>query len=265
MKYIKYIILLIIPAIIVIHGCESNDNVTDSVCIPQPVSKKVLLEFFTNAGCIPCVQAHGFLDEINANTCTTINDTSVIIISYHTRYPYIFDSLYRANVPQNDARANYYSVQSTPKGALDGSSLGAAFSSTEWKTQLDVELKTTAYLGISLDNSFAPGTDSGTVTANLSLLNALPVSTDNVIHFIITQNNIPYVTAPNGITKPDDVMRTMITGSDGENITIGTSNTVVKGYRLAGNWDADNCYITVFVQNKTTQQVFGVERIKIKQ
>jgi hypothetical protein len=264
MKYIKYLIFLIIPAIVIIHGCESNDKVTDSVCIPQPVNKKVLIEFFTNAGCIPCIEAHGYLDQITANTCTTINDTSVIVISYHAKYPYIFDSLYRANVPQNDARSNYYGVQSTPKGILDGSSMGTAFSSTEWSSQIDVQFKTTAYLNIGLSNIFDPNSDSGTVTADISLLNSLPAS-DNVVHFIITQSNVSYVTAPNGIKNPNDVMRTMITGSTGEDITIGSSNTVVKGYRLAGNWVADNCYITVFVQNKITKQVFGVERIKIKQ
>lgn len=262
MKYIKYLIFLVIPAVIIIHGCESNDKVTDSVCIPQPVNKKVLVEFFTNAGCVPCVQAHGYLDQITENTCTTINDTSVIIISYHTKYPYIFDSLYRQNVLQNDTRANYYGVTSTPKGTVDGISMGTAFAADEWSGQINAEFKTTAYLDIELINTFDPNTDSGTVTANITSLAGLPVS-DNVIHFIITQNNVSYVTAPNGIKYPNDVMRYMITGSDGEDITVGSSNTVVKTYGISQNWNADDCYITVFVQSKSTKQVFGVHRVKV--
>ena len=263
MKYIKYLILLLLPAFVFIHGCESNDKVSESVCIPKPVNKKVLVEFFTNAGCQPCVAAHKYLDQITANTCTTFNDTSVIIISYHAKYPYIFDSLYRANSIQNDARGNYYSVNTTPKGFLDGVSMGSDFYAYGWTKQIEVEFKTTAYLDIVLSNIYDPNVDSGSVTANITSLGGIP-ATDNVIHFIITQNKISYVTAPNGVKFPNDVMRYMITGSDGEDITIGSSNTVVKTYGIKQNWIADNCYITVFVQNKTTKQVFGVERIKVK-
>jgi hypothetical protein len=58
-------------------------------------------------------------------------------------------------------------------------------------------------------------------------------------------------------------MRNMVTGSEGEDIAIGSTNTVVKAYGLAQNWKDDNCYITVFVQSKSTKQVFGAARIKV--
>ena len=243
------------------HGCESNDQVTDSVCIPQPVNKKILVEFFTNSGCTPCIAVHGFFDGITANTCTTINDTSVVVISYHTKYPYILDSLYRANITQNDFRANYYDIQFTPQCMLNGVTMGT-FSSTDWSNQMNVEFKTQKYLDIELTNTFNSSNDSGTVTANVALVSALPAS-DNVVHVIITQSNVPYITAPNGVKYPDDVMRYMVTGSEGEDITIGNSNTVIKSYGLNPNWNQDECYITVFIQSKSTKQVFGVERIKV--
>ncbi len=259
MKNLKFI--LIIVAAVLIHGCESNDTTTGSVYIPQPVNKKVLVEFFTNAGCNPCVAAHGYLDEINLNAGATINDTSVIILSYHTKYPYILDSLYRANIPQNQGRSDYYVVTNTPQARLDGVNIGQ-YSSANWSAQINAEFKTTNYLNISLSNTYDEGLDTGTVTANLSLVNALP-SSNNVIHMVIIENNISYITAPNGITSPDDVMRTMITGLNGEAVIIGQSNSISKGYSLNSNWDPQECYIIVFVQNPDTKQVFGVERIKI--
>jgi len=262
MRYIKYIIAAIIPVVLLMHGCESNDQVSGSICIPQPVNKKVLVEFFTNAGCIPCVAAHGYLDEIEANTCATINDTSVIIISYHTKYPYIFDSLYRANVQQNDARASYYGVQSTPKGALDGVSMGTAFSASEWSAQINVEFMTTEYLNIALSNTFNPSTDSGQVTANITSLSPIPAN-DLVVHAVVTEDRIPYVSAPNGIKKPSDVMRFMLTGSEGEDISVSGTTTFVKPYGLAANWKSEDCNITIFIQSKSTKQVFGVERIEV--
>lgn len=261
MRYVKYLILVLVPAVILIHGCESNDQVTDSVCIPQPVNKKILVEFFTNSGCNPCIAVHGYLDGITENTCTTINDTSVIIISYHTKYPYILDSLYRANIVQNDFRANYYGILFTPQSMLNGLTMGT-FSATEWSAQMNVEFETQKYLDIELSNTFNSSTDSGVVTANISLVSSLPAA-DNVVHVIITQDNVPYTTAPNGVKYPDDVMRYMVTGSEGEDINIGSNNVVAKPYGLAPNWDQDQCNITVFVQSKSTKQVFGAERVKI--
>lgn len=261
MKYLK-VLFLIITAVL-IHGCESNDTSTNSVYIPQPVNKKVLVEFFTNAGCTPCVAAHEYLDQINLNSGATINDTSVIIISYHTKYPYILDSIYRANISQNQGRSDYYGVTTTPQGRLDGINMGQ-YSSSTWSSLINAEFKTTQYLNISLSSTFDPGTDSGSVTANISLVNALP-SSNNVIHMVIIENNVSYVTAPNGITSPDDVMRNMITGGSGEAVTIGGSTTVTKNFGLNSRWVPEECYVVVFVQNPDTKEVFGVERIKIVQ
>lgn len=262
MKFIKYILAAFALPAIILMGCESNDSSVNSVYIPQPVNKKVLVEFFTNAGCNPCIAAHHYLDQITDNTGATINDTSVIIVSYHTRYPYSFDSLYRANVPQNEYRSTtYYGVLFTPQCRIDGVNSGQ-FSSTNWSAQINAEFKTAKYLNVVLSNSFDPGTDSGNVTANISLVSAMP-SSDNVVHILITENNISYITSPNGITQPDDVMRYMITGQEGESINVGQNTTVTKPYTIAPNWDPDECYITVFVQSVSTKQVFGVERIKV--
>lgn len=263
MKYIKYLISLALLLLSVFYyGCKSNDSPTNSVYIPQPVNKKVLVEFFTNSGCNPCITAHNYFDQITSNSGATINDTSVIIIAFHSRYPYIFDSLYRANIPHNDARANYYGVVATPYGRLDGVNM-TQFSASNWTAQINVELNTAKYLDIRLANNFTSSSDSGTVTANISLESALP-SSDNVIHVIITENNIPYVTAPNGITKPSDVMRYMVTGEGGESINVGKNIIISKNYGLASNWNEDECYLTVFVQSTSSKQIFGVERIKVK-
>lgn len=266
MSYIKYLAAFIsISASLIYIGCESNDNVNNSVCIPayEPVNKKVLVEFFTNAGCNPCIAAHNYLDEIAEHVgCRTFNDTSVIVLSYHTRYPFSFDSLYRANVSQNEYRSTtYYGVNFTPQCRIDGTNSGQ-FSSSSWSAQINAEFNTTRYLNISMSNNFDPNTDTGTVSANISLVSALP-SSDNVVHLIISENNVSYVTSPNGITSPDDVMRYMITGQEGESINVGQNTSISKVYGLAPNWKDSDCYIIVFVQSVSTKQVFGVERIKI--
>jgi hypothetical protein len=265
-KKLKSFFSLFLATGLLLTGCESNDNPQSSVYIPQPVNKKVLVEFFTNAGCFPCIAAHNFLDQITEVTGATLNDTSVVIISFHTRYPSITDSLYRANITQNDARSNYYGINFTPQGRLDGVDMGQ-FSPQGWADKINVEFMTTRYLNISLSNTFNPNNDSGMITASVLPVTSLPSSQNNVVHVVITESNVPYITAPNGIKYPDDVMRLMVTGQDGEAISLSQGQTTVvsKSYVLPSYIkNEDECYIVVFIQNSPGKQVYGVERIKVK-
>lgn len=257
-RVLKY--MLVLPLAVILYSCESNDTSTNSVYIPEPVNKKVLVEFYTNAGCAPCVAAHSYLDQIKENVGATKNDTSVIILSYHTKYPYILDSLYRANIVQNQARADYYGVNTTPQGRLNGSNMDQ-FSSTTWGALINAEFNTMRYMDIVLSTTYDDLLDSGTVTANITLLNALPTN-NTVIHMVITEDDIVYVTAPNGVTNPDDVMRYMITGQNGEAISVG-QNTVTKSFGSAPKWVPENLHIVVFIQDADTKQVFGVERVRV--
>ncbi len=259
-------ILLMIPLLMLsfYYGCESNDAVTSSVYIPQPVNKKILVEFFTNSYCQPCVNAHNYLDQVNAVGGVTLNDTSVIVLSYHAKSPNPADSLYQANTQQSDARFGYYGVQltGTPNCQADGVYMGQ-FSSTNYTALLNAEFESTRYLNVALTNNFN-GTDSGTITADITDLVALPAG-QNVIHVVITENDVPYVTAPNHVTHPDDVMRYMVTGSDGQNISLSQNQTtsVSIRYGIRSAWKKQDCFINVFVQGVDSRQVYGVERIKV--
>lgn len=267
MNKLKYLIIIFSLSVSIIYfGCESNDALPTNNVTPPPsidTAKKILVEFFTNAGCIPCVNAHHYLDQITALSGVTYNDTNVIIISTHTQYPSPGDSLYRANPSQSNARTTFYGINFTPQCRLDGTTMGQ-FSSTDWTSQMNAELQTVKYLNISLTNNFISSNDSGVITADISVLSALPSATDNVIHVVITENNVLYVTATNGITHPNDVMRKMLTGNDGQAITLNSgTNTIVTPYKMQTDWVTGNCYLTVFIQNTVTKQVFGVERIKV--
>jgi hypothetical protein len=259
-------LILALPLLLLVfyYGCESNDAVTNSVYIPQAVNKKILVEFFTNAYCQPCVNSHNYWNQVNAVGGVSLNDTSIIIVSYHAKSPNPADSLYRANTIQSDARFNYYGVSTTgtPNSNLDGVYMGQ-FAASNYSALLNSEFKTAKFLNVVLTNNFN-GTDSGTVTANITALSTLPTS-DNVIHIVITENKVSYVTAPNHVTAPDDVMRYMPTGNDGTSITLNQNQqvTYTQKYGIAGNWKKGDCYINVFVQSISTRAVYGVERIKV--
>lgn len=266
MKNLKIIILFVIFAssIAFLNGCESNDSGQNPIFNPPNEGKKVLFEFFTNSGCTPCVEAHAFLDQIKALSGVTTNDTNVIILSFHTYIPYSPDSLYRANVPQNNARMVYYGITSNPRGAINGVASGD-YSYEEWKAKISTELSQPVFMNVGIEKTFDPAADTGTISAYLLPSSAIS-TTDNVVHIVISESNIMYITAPNGIDKFDDVMRYMVTGSDGQPVSLaqGQTTTVTKPFTIENTWNQDECYITVYVQSISTKQVYGVERIKVK-
>lgn len=77
--------------------------------------KKVLIEHFSNASCSTCgtysPQVFAFAEQ---------NKDNVIVISYHTPFPYLHDSLHFDNEAANNARINYYGVPGTPYTILEG-------------------------------------------------------------------------------------------------------------------------------------------------
>lgn len=263
LKLKKYHLAGLFALLTFLTSCESNDNPVSSVYIPQAINRKVLVEFFTNSGCIPCIDAHHYFDQIKAGVGVTPNDTGVIIVSYHTNFPNIGDSLYRANIPQNNARINYYSVGSTPQGRADGTDM-QDFSSTIWTAHIKAEMFSTKYMNVTLENNYFASEDSGFVTINLQTVAPVP-TTDNNIFVVITEDSIPYITAPNGIKYPGDVMRFMQTGSSGAPITLTNGQTTVfsTGYNISSRWNANKCNIVAFVQSTSIKQVYGVEKIKI--
>jgi Outer membrane protein Omp28 len=263
-KFIKIASLFSLVSATLLIGCESNDNPTSSVYIPQQVNRKVLFEFFSNSNCTPCIEPHRtFLEPLEQTVGVTINDTSVVLLSFQYKYPYIYDSIYRANVPENDARSRYYNVIAAPGAFCDGTTMGN-FSFQEWSDQLGREMNTAKYLNITASNNFNSAIDSGTITAYIQTI-VQPPTNDNVIHIVITEDSVSYVTAQNHITLYSGVMRDMVTDSTGAgiNLSYGQTTNFTINYRIKNTWKADDCFIIVFVQSTLTKKVYGVERIKV--
>lgn len=267
LKLKKYYLAGLFALLTFLTSCESNDNPTSAVYIPQPINRKVLVEFFTNSGCIPCIDAHHYFDQIEGVRGVTPNDTGVIIVSIHTNIPYQPDSVYNSNVAQNNARMNYYSIISNPQGRADGNDM-QDFSSFVWTAHIKAEMFSTKYMNITFQNNFIPSADSGYVTVNIQTVALLPTS-DNRIFVVLTQDSIPYTTGPNGIKYPSNVMRYMVTGTVGTPITLtnGQTTQFSAGYSIPtspANWYIPEKFnIVAFVQSSSTKQVYGVEKIKV--
>lgn len=264
MKKIKcfYFAIPVIFALIFV-SCESNDNPTNSVYIPQPVNKKVLLEYFSNSSCVPCIEMHrSFIEPVEAVKGVTINDTAIVFLSWQYKYPNTQDSVYWANPVQNSYRATYYGVLGAPQGNLDGNFMGS-YSTPDWSSQVNAEFKTQKYLNIVLTNTYDSIARTGSISASVQTL-ATPSTNDNVIHFVLTESDINYVTAQNGIKVLNDCMRLMITDTSGVPFSFGGTQTFTENYSVNSKYNDSNCHIVVFVQSYNSKNVYGVERIAVK-
>jgi len=264
MKIIKsfYLVIPVVFAALLI-SCESNDNPTNSVYIPQPVNKKVLLEYFSNSSCVPCIEMHrSFIEPVEATSGVTINDTAIVFISWQYKYPNTQDSVYWANPVQNAYRANYYQVLGAPQGNLDGNFMGS-YSTNDWSSQVNAEFKKTKFLDVVLTNTYDSISRTGSISANVQTL-VTPGTSDNVIHFVLTESDVNYVTAQNGIKVLNDCMRLMITDTSGVPFTFGGNQTITENYSVNSKYNDSNCHLVVFVQSVHSQNVYGVERIAVK-
>lgn len=75
----------------------------------------MLVESFTNAGCMPCAQQNPAF-----NSLIETNIDRLAVIKYHTRWPLATDPMYLSNAADIDARTGFYNVATVPTAILDG-------------------------------------------------------------------------------------------------------------------------------------------------
>lgn len=75
----------------------------------------MLVESFTNAGCMPCAQQNPAFDSL-----IETNIDRLAVIKYHTHWPLATDPMYLSNAADIDARTGFYNVATVPTAILDG-------------------------------------------------------------------------------------------------------------------------------------------------
>lgn len=252
--------LLIISAFAFI-SCNSNNPITPDDLLPK--NKKKLIEMFTNTRCTVCPPANEYCTHIETGAGTTHDDSSVIIIRYHTTL-YPNDPFYDFNPADNLARQNVYNAgTANPKAYLNGTFMGV-FNSSAWTTQINNSLQFENPLSIEITKNYPVGDRLGKVTLKISNFNVQ--TSDSLQLFVaLTESPISY-TAPNGETIFYDVLRDIITPAEGFNINLpGKDKNYLFEFTFSLDTaiNADNTYITSFVQNKQTLEVYGAEKRKL--
>lgn len=224
---------------------------------------KVFIEMFTNTSCIPCVNANRYLDEIHQQLGITSNDSRVIILRGHTTL-FPNDPFYLHNVPDNDARMNYYDAASVnPRVFLMGVNM-FGFNATTWTNKINARLLITNTYAITITNIYDSTARTGTVTVKVNQISGAGVS-DLVLHVALAENGIHY-TAPNGETEFENTLRDLITPGPGEtlNLSAGGSATLNYNYTVHSAVNHNNAELIAFIQDVSSKEVFAAEKKKVK-
>lgn len=241
-------------------SCNNNNPVTTNDLLPGNNNK--LIEMFTNTRCTVCPPANEYCTAVETGSGITTDDSSVIIIRYHTTL-YPNDPFYDFNPADNLARQNVYNAgTANPKAYLDGTFMGA-FNNAGWTTQINQSLISECSLSMAISKTYNSIARTGTVSLKIS--NHEVNTTDSLRLFVaITESPISY-SAPNGENVFYDVLRYIKPSPDGQHITLEVNkNSFYEfGFSLDSIINENNVYIITFVQNKKTLQVYGVEKTKL--
>lgn len=217
--------------------------------------RKVLIEQFSNASCSICAtyspQVYNYADQ---------NMDKVVVITYHTNFPYTHDSMHYENPTAANARVSYYGVNGTPTSVMDGNFFQGSTSSLVGSINtkvMDRKVKLAQYeiwfSGIKYENGGVKGVVSFKSVGDNSAANLKG-------RLVLIEKSVPktaYKASPgsNSESVYKNVMRETMEiqlmhktdgGTDSSVFSIPTS-TVKNPAEM---------YLVVFVQNETTKEVY---------
>jgi len=218
------------------------------------VPKVVLLEDFSNVSCPPCVESNRILESL----VKKIGSEKVIKIKYATNFPSPNDPFYLAASEYEDARIRFYNIFSAPQIVVDGLIKPQATDSTAIETAINTRLHESPSLNISVNSSLF----GNSLNVNVTILNLTDtLSNENLRLFVVlTEKEIDFTNPPgsNGETKFYDVMRTIISGKNGEALKNPKGNSEQKfsySINIAPSWNSEQLKVIAFVQDFVTKEI----------
>lgn len=213
------------------------------------VKRYVLLEHFTNSRCGICSfknpPFYTFLQKYPQD---------VHHISVHPVFPYNNCIFYQAAKDDNTARVATYGneVVGTPTWAIGGKNL----------TQNITESMLTSALGgrspVSLQVQDQANTGNFSTSILVTNHSALPEGKYK-LYAILVEKKVEY-NAPNGEKIHHDVLRRILNGKDGSDITrlgAGATTTFSFSGTTLSEWKADQLAVVAFIQNVDTKEVLN--------
>lgn len=214
-------------------------------------SKKVLVEVFTNSHCSVCPSMYNGLNTFVKPSPIADN---IEYIFYHVN-TYSDDVLYQETKDQSLPRAKYYAISGTPTAAFNGTVQNRSYAN--YPTQLQNSLTQTKDITLTIQAN----KDNNSLKLSL---NASSVPPQSSLYIIMTED-IEYK-GRNGIVNHTNVMRKMLTGTNG--IVIDKMEGMIYEQTFSFSdmniKNTDNARIVCFLQNNTTKEIYQTSALPLK-
>ncbi|MCS7176446.1 MAG: choice-of-anchor D domain-containing protein [Candidatus Kapabacteria bacterium] len=232
-----------------------------SLLAQQPPKRYVLIEEFTSATCPPCVQAS---EKLNAMVRV---DRGLISIRYHMNWPAPGDPFNVANPTENQARRQYYGVNSIPFAAVMGTWTGHPVTSA-FDDAVRQQQSRPVRLQITVIES-RQNAPNISVTVRIRNVGSQSLSlSGHVLHTAVVNRRVDLPDLPqrlqnsNGETVFYDAMMKMLPSASGTAL----SGSIAPGqeqsfgpfvYQLGTGelWPPGQDYVIAFVQNSSTREI----------
>ncbi|MBL7931912.1 MAG: Omp28-related outer membrane protein [Bacteroidia bacterium] len=230
-------------------------------------NRVVLIEQFSNSSCPPCAAVSP-----SVYAYANANPTEVVVVAYHTLFPYNNDSMYFENPVEATQRVNFYGVNAVPYSILDGNVYNGSTSSFVGNISnlVNNRLNTAARfdieaLGLSLSGNVLSGNFRFTSTDSQN-------SSENLVaQLVVIEKNVlksSYAASPgaNSETEYGYVMRKMIPDASGTaliNTFQNGSDDINFNWSLSHIKDLSQLRVVAFVQNNDTKEVYQAALFEI--
>lgn len=220
--------------------------------------KVVIGEIITNTGCPPCQPANDTLDQIFPDY-----PDNLALIRYHGWWPASNDPFYQYNIPENEARINYYGADYAPHLYLDGN-VDCEYYWEFWRDSVEAEIGRPTSLGIKIEGMYDSYTAAGSLYVKV-FANTEPSESNLYLRYCLVESEIRY-NAPNGQTEFFQTFRDMFPNTIGVPIIIHAGETVVDTQRFTvdnSTIKEKNAEIIVFVQSDDNKHILQGAKIPL--
>ncbi len=212
-----------------------------------------LAEQYTSSTCGPCGQINpGFDALLNSNA------DKITSIKYHMSWPAPGnDPMYHHNTVDNNARRNYYSVNSVPHVQIDGT-YWAGNPGSVGQGLINSASSQPSPFNMQFHHELSPGEDYIYVTMLIEATD--DVNGDLVAQMVIIEKHIHFSSPPgtNGETDFYNVMKKMLPTASGTalpNFTTGDYMILEESWELANVYENDELAAVGFIQNDGNKDI----------
>lgn len=213
----------------------------------------MLVESFTNAGCMPCAQQNPAFDSL-----IETNIDRLAVIKYHTRWPLATDPMYLSNAASIDARTDFYNVATVPTAILDGNRYYSAPSGIN-QNIINQLLNIPPRFEMRIGSEIQPADNTITIRVECEALSSVGGDLRLFVALVERETHFDAPPGTNGETDFLHVLKEFLTDASGLDLIgmeVGGHFDYTFDSQSTDNQGIENLSAIAWIQNYNTHEVY---------